>query len=224
MHQKAQGVEVEEVPAVADTQCGYFCWKPACLQRLARPSIFLLVMCLFVGTDGLNVGIVTGTITSVEARFQFTLTEMGSMQTSLSVGGIVGLLLVTYLGSRPGSSKPRLMGVCGIVSGVGMFIQCLPQFLQGPYQPVGGSSLMPGGGNFTGAVGAWPRVTCAATPGEMCRGDTPDDGQPENRVAYWVFVSGSVLQGLALFGVYSLGVAYMADCTSQGTTSLYIGE
>ena len=230
MENSPENPEIREEPLHAvdspacpvDPQCGYSWWKPACLRRLARPPVFLLVMCLFVGSDGLNVGIVTGTITSIEARFQFTLTELGSMQTSFCVGGIVGLILSMYFGGRAGSNRPRLLGICGIFCGLGMASQSLPQFVQGPYVPVSFSTFA---SNLTNDTNTSMLTCSSATTGEACDAGGPSvQSVPFYRTAYWIFVFGAVLQGMSVFGVYPIGLAYIADCTSQGTTSLYIGE
>ncbi len=181
--------------------------------------MFLLVMCLFVACDGLNVGIITGSITSIEARFQFTLTELGSMQTGYCVGGIVGLLFAMYFGSRSGSNRPRLMGIGGMVSGFAMAVQGLPQFTKGPYTP----PSLSGFGNQTDGTVTSAVLTCPVQA-QDCGDDLLAHGISSNSAAYYIFVFGSAVQGMCVMLVYPLGIAYISDCTTPGTTSLYIGK
>ncbi|XP_071801914.1 solute carrier organic anion transporter family member 2A1-like [Asterias amurensis] len=210
-------VVVYTIEKDVDTKCGYFWWRPSCLQRFARPGVFLLVMCLFVACDGLNVGIITGSITSIEARFQFTLTELGSMQTGYCIGGIVGLLFAMYAGSRSGSNHPRLMGICGMISGVAMAVQSLPQFIQGPYTPPSHAGLE----NQTDGTLSSAVLTCSGHSQDC--GDGVSHGISSTSAAYYIFVLGSALQGMCVMLVYPIGIAYISDCTTPGTTSLYIG-
>ena len=83
------GTDEEDVP-----KCSYLSFKPPCLQHFARPVVFLLAASIFYFADGFLVGVVQGTITSIEHRYQLTLRQMGMMQSSFCLGGIIGILLL----------------------------------------------------------------------------------------------------------------------------------
>lgn len=69
-----------------------------------------------------------------------TLCVVGLIAGSYDIACLVVCVPMSYLGSRPGASKPRWLGFCIIIMGLGSFLFVLPHFLVGPYDARAGEA------------------------------------------------------------------------------------
>ncbi|XP_038066376.1 solute carrier organic anion transporter family member 2A1-like [Patiria miniata] len=206
------------LPAREADGCGIRCWEPPFLKRLARPWVFLVAMCVYTAIDGINIGMSTGTITSVEAHFQLTLTELGSMTTVYCVGGILGILLAFCVGTVVPGCKPCLLGVSGISLGLGALMLALPAFLHDLYLPP--SVVLATGDNSTQGFAGETSACYDSDITEEC--SSVSDNVAVDSASMSLFYLGMFLQGVGMIS-YPIGIAYIADCSSPGTTAVYMG-
>ena len=65
--------------------CGYFCWRPRCLQTLASGRFFVLFCSLLsLAEAGLTIGYISSVVTSIERNFNFSSTLTGTSQLPVS--------------------------------------------------------------------------------------------------------------------------------------------
>ena len=61
-----------------NTDCGYCCWTPSCLRRLATGRFFVLFCSILSLTEaGLTIGYISSAVTSIEKHFNFNSTLTG---------------------------------------------------------------------------------------------------------------------------------------------------
>lgn len=68
-----------------DRNCGYCCWTPKCLRRLATGRFFVFFCSILSLTEaGLTIGYISSAVTSIEKHFNFnsTLTGKGVLYTT----------------------------------------------------------------------------------------------------------------------------------------------
>ncbi|XP_038069173.1 solute carrier organic anion transporter family member 2A1-like isoform X2 [Patiria miniata] len=206
------------LPAREADGCGICCWEPPFLKRLARPWVFLVAMCVHTAIDGINIGMHTGTITTVEAHFQLTLSELGSMTTVYCVGGILGILLAFCVGTVVPGCKPCLLGVSGISLGLGGLMYALPAFLHDLYLPP--SVVLATGDNSTQGFAGETSACYDSDITEEC--SSVSDDVAVDSASMSLFYLGMFLQGVGMIS-YPIGMAYVADFSSPGTTAVYMG-
>ncbi len=200
---------------------GNLSFKPPCLQRFARPMVFVYVASVFFFADGFLVGAVQGTVTSIEHRYQFTFRQMGAIQSCFSLGGIIGVFFLVSVGSKPGTHRPRTLGVFSLVVAMCVFVQTLPQFFQAPYVPSGYQQA-----NGTGES-AFQEVSvlCSTHSQDVCvaKGDG-SNVVPPNVVAFYIIICSVILQGVSLLNTFPNIYSYISDVTSPADTALYSGR
>ncbi len=61
-----------------DTNCGFCCWTPSCLRRLATGRFFVFFCSILSLTEaGLTIGYISSAVTSIEKHFNFNSTLTG---------------------------------------------------------------------------------------------------------------------------------------------------
>jgi Na+/melibiose symporter-like transporter len=79
-------------------------------------------------------GFVNVVITTIERRFGLRSSQSGLVAGGYDIASFLCLIPVTYLGGRPGASKPRWLGWGILVMGIGSLVFTLPHFAVGPYR------------------------------------------------------------------------------------------
>ncbi|CAB3384981.1 Hypothetical predicted protein [Cloeon dipterum] len=164
-------------------------------------------------------GFINVVITTIERRFGLRSRETGIIAGGYDVASFLCLVPVSYLGGRPGASKPRWLGWGIVIMGFGSFIFGLPHFVAGPLRD----------------LGAEQRGTCflpdafgnASTSGlDECDSDNSEKSYGQSGFyvrAFWFFFIGQLLHGAGASPLYTLGVTYIDENVSKKMSSVYIG-
>ena len=70
-------------------------------------------------------------ISSIERRFGLHSTQSGIIAGSYDIGSLMAVIPVTYLGGRPGASKPKYIATGMFVMGSGSLLFAAPHFMTG---------------------------------------------------------------------------------------------
>lgn len=79
-------------------------------------------------------GFVNVVITTIERRFGLRSSQSGLVAGGYDIASFACLIPVTYLGGRPGASKPRWLGWGVLLMGIGSLVFTVPHFAVGPYR------------------------------------------------------------------------------------------
>ena len=194
---------------------------PRWLQKFASLKMFMILLCLVVLFDALNLALLQGVLTTVEERYQFSSSQFGLMTTLFTVGSVVSTIVITHFGGRPTSCRPVWIGACIVVSAIGVFVPTLPQFIFSSYQP----QLMSTDSSNT-SESPDGRCLVDAMYGEEVNGDCEFRDQQilhENNVAFIIFLIGNVLSGIGYGPLVPLSLAYAADNGGTTTAGLFAG-
>jgi organic anion transporter 4A len=88
---------------------------------------------LFIAGMVVN-GFVNVVITTIERRFGLRSSQSGLVAGGYDIASFACLIPVTYLGGRPGASKPRWLGWGVLLMGIGSLVFTIPHFAVGPYR------------------------------------------------------------------------------------------
>eukprot|EP00057_Strongylocentrotus_purpuratus_P019729 XP_011674203.1 PREDICTED: solute carrier organic anion transporter family member 4A1 [Strongylocentrotus purpuratus] len=186
-------------------ECGWFRWRPNCLQCCNNIVGYTLFLSIFVIAQGMTVnGLVYVVITTLERRFGFTSVRSGFISSSYDFTVMVIIIFVTYFGEK--AHKPIWLGIGAGIFGIGSIIFTLPHFLTGDYV-YQNSDFELCDSNRTGD--------------DLC---TTTEVQDENLVNYYaVFILAQVFHGVGASPLYTLGVTYIDENVSSAASGLYIG-
>ncbi|XP_038072263.1 solute carrier organic anion transporter family member 3A1-like [Patiria miniata] len=199
-------------------ECSYCSVRPPCLQRFARPAIFVVVVSMFLFADSFIVGVIQGTITTIEHRYQFSLGQIGLLLSGFSVGGVFGNVLVILFFSKPDTNRPRLLGICSLLSGLATVVGTIPQFIQDPYVPAGLEAT----NDTEGAFQQVEMLCMADKSGADCT-DQPAETVSPNQVAFYILLSSTLLEGASIMIMFTTVYAYISDNTTPKDTAFYTG-
>ena len=88
--------------------CSFFCASFECLNVFRNPKWFLVFLCFAAFMQGLGInGFVNVVITTIERRFGLSSTQSGTVASTYDIGSMIIMIPVSFLGGRPGASKPR---------------------------------------------------------------------------------------------------------------------
>ncbi|KAF2357630.1 Organic anion transporter polypeptide OATP [Trinorchestia longiramus] len=194
--------------------CGWhFCFSGRCVRHSRTAKWLLFWMCCAAAVQGMVVnGFVNVSITTIEKRFNLKSRSTGIIASSYDVASLLVVVPVSYLGSRPGASKPRWLGLGLILMGLGSFTFLLPHFAVPAYEGqlssnINGSDLRHGCHN--------PDFV-----GSDC--DSSGDGSWLSNFLY-VFILGQVLHGLGATPIYTLGMVFIDESVPLIQSSFYLG-
>ncbi|XP_045107962.1 solute carrier organic anion transporter family member 4A1-like [Portunus trituberculatus] len=188
--------------------CGWLCLRPRWLQHTRTSKWVLFWLCWAAAAQGMVVnGFVNVCITTIEKRFNLRSTDAGLIAGAYDLASLLCSVPVSYLGSRPGSCKPRWLGWGIFIMGAGSFLFALPHFLVPHYNPnnSNASSIL------------------------YCLRQGTRDSQCGVLVENWlssyrhVFVLGQFLHGVGASPLYTLGVTYLDESVPVKMSSVYLG-
>ncbi|PNF24215.1 Solute carrier organic anion transporter family member 4A1 [Cryptotermes secundus] len=194
----------------SEARCGWCFFRPLFLQRFRTAKWVLFWLCWAGAVQGMVVnGFVNVVITTIERRFGLRSSQSGLVAGGYDIASFLCLIPVTYLGGRPGASKPRWLGWGILVMGIGSLIFTFPHFAVGPYR------------------GATHHAsTCnVITNSSSATGECADSQQgAEHHASYmWLFLLGQLLHGAGASPLYTLGVTFIDENVSKKMSSVYLG-
>ncbi|XP_042212018.1 solute carrier organic anion transporter family member 4A1-like isoform X2 [Homarus americanus] len=189
-------------------ECGWMCLRPQKLQKTRTAKWVLFWLCWAAAAQGMVVnGFVNVCITTIEKRFDLRSTDSGLIAGAYDMASVLCSVPVSYLGSRPGSSKPRWLGWGVFIMGLGSFVFYLPHFGSPPYSP---------SRSDTSAI-------------LYCLREGTRETHCGVAVANWlssfrhIFVLGQFLHGVGATPLYTLGVTYLDESVPTKMSSMYLG-
>ncbi|GFR92343.1 solute carrier organic anion transporter family member [Elysia marginata] len=112
---KSPSVPLKE--ADANTECGFFCWRPQALQCLAK-SLWTFVG--FYGFASLCLAAtgfyVRSQMTSMERHFRVSTGKMGILMAANDIGSVVAVMFISHFGKF--SHIPRILGASTFLGGL----------------------------------------------------------------------------------------------------------
>ncbi|XP_068228926.1 solute carrier organic anion transporter family member 4A1 [Palaemon carinicauda] len=191
--------------------CGWLCFRPRFLQNTRTAKWVLFWLCWAAAAQGMVVnGFVNVCITTIEKRFDLRSTDTGLIAGAYDIASVLCSVPVSYLGSRPGSSKPRWLGLGVFIMGLGSFFFTVPHFVSNPYDPNNGGS------NSSADV-------------LYCLKDVSRNPKCGVLVNNWlssfrhIFILGQFLHGVGASPLYTLGITYLDESVPVKMSSMYLG-
>lgn len=192
--------------------CGWGCLRPRWMQRFRTSKWILFWMCWAGGVQGMVVnGFVNVVITTIERRFGLRSSQSGLVAGGYDIASFLCLVPVTYLGGRPGASKPRWIAWGIVLMGCGSLLFATPHFLAGPYRGADQRQDTCRASNST--LTPFSAVDCDAEEG--VGGDTG--------LYMWLFLLGQLLHGAGAAPLFTLGVTFIDENVSKKMSSVYLG-
>ena len=148
-------------------------------------------------------GFTSVVLSSLEKRYNFTSTAVGFVAVSYDTVAIFAAIIVSYIGGRPGSHKPRWLGVSLIIIAVGSFIFSSPHFLFGSYKtgPLQNATLE--------QCNDYRNLTTSCSSG--------------NDIAYAVYIVGNVFIAFGAASLYTIGPAFVDEIVLPKYVPLHLG-
>ncbi|PAA52938.1 hypothetical protein BOX15_Mlig020478g1, partial [Macrostomum lignano] len=201
------------------TQCGLFCYHPACLQPLARPLPFLVsVIGLYFVQSFIVSGYINSINTTIELRYGLTTKEIGYIYASYEVFCIVATFFISYFGH--GGNRSRLLGIGCAIIGIGYFFFAFPHFLGSAI-----SNTVPVSGNASSSSTGSSASTISSSGVKLCSGGggggTSDMNCQVQDSALLILCLSFGLIGLGASPVYILAPTYLWDNVPQKSYPLY---
>ncbi|XP_066947164.1 solute carrier organic anion transporter family member 4A1 isoform X1 [Macrobrachium rosenbergii] len=191
-------------------ECGWLCFRPKFLQKTRTAKWVLFWLCWAAAAQGMVVnGFVNVCITSIEKRFDLRSTDTGLIAGAYDIASVLCSVPVSYLGSRPGSSKPRWLGLGVFIMGIGSFFFTVPHFASPLYDPRSGSD-------------STAKVLFCLKEGSR----NPKCGViVEDWISSFrhIFIFGQFLHGVGASPLYTLGITYLDESVPVKMSSMYLG-
>uniref|UniRef100_A0A1B0CUF1 Uncharacterized protein n=1 Tax=Lutzomyia longipalpis TaxID=7200 RepID=A0A1B0CUF1_LUTLO len=214
--------ESVEGPQEGTKSCGWFTFRPKCIQTFLSPKWALFWLCWAGAVQGLVVnGFINVVITTIERRFGLKSSQTGLVASGYDIASFLCLVPVTYFGGRSGASKPKWIGIGVILMALGSFTFSLPHFLVGHYRATGSdSNICPSDLNATNTSnsGNSPADLCIVTDENGI-----DDSHEDLSWNVWLFFIAQLLHGAGASPLYTLGVTYIDENVSKKMSSVYLG-
>ncbi|XP_055710573.1 solute carrier organic anion transporter family member 4A1 [Phlebotomus papatasi] len=209
-------------PQETQKSCGWFRFRPKCLEHFMSPKWALFWLCWAGAVQGLVVnGFINVVITTIERRFGLKSSQTGLVASGYDIASFLCLVPVTYFGGRAGASKPKWIGLGVVLMALGSFTFSLPHFLVGHYRATGAdSNICPSGINATNTSSSGNSASdlCIVT-GE----NGIDDSHEDLSWNVWLFFIAQLLHGAGASPLYTLGVTYIDENVSKKMSSVYLG-
>ncbi|XP_002731097.2 solute carrier organic anion transporter family member 3A1-like [Saccoglossus kowalevskii] len=195
-----------------DYSCGIRTWRPKCLQVFAKAHFGVAGLVIATLCVNVNFTAMVSAVNNWEKRYSLPSTIVSLVFTVMDVAMLLPIILITYIGGRPDTHKPRWIGSGMVIGGIGLLIVSSLQFMSEPYQ-----------------YGVSHKKTS-----ELC------SAQTEHSFNYTIVcneeaVHGEqlkllilILTGITLFGIgisplFTLGITYIDDNVAKNKAPFYIG-
>ncbi|XP_071955219.1 solute carrier organic anion transporter family member 2A1-like [Antedon mediterranea] len=196
-----------------DSSSGVYCgWIEQCPKRwpkcLNSIRSFVFCMCAVSFADAFFVGSISSSVTTLETRYNLSLSKVALIGTVYNLGALAVQLFVVYFGGKRSRNRPQWIGIGLLFITIGTIIIFLPQFIYGEY-----------------ALYTHPnenRCRLNRSDYEDCSLDEQDQND-DNSKAYILLAVGAAIAGAAWTPVKPLGFSYIDDNTNSGNSAFYIG-
>ena len=224
--------------------CGLGCVKLPCLKDFASVRTFITLYFAFAFLNGYQNSYTVAVLTTLERRFNLPSSLSGMLVTTSTVGFAATTLFVSHFGRRGDITK--IFSGCILVSAVCALLYVIPHWLYG----IGNDGIDLGHAlatpNRSGVGEDLENLIDAEyeLPTQYCshQQDIPvslnltmdnriskkhvneGDGSYFFLVAFGLFVTSEVLQGLAGTPIWSLGIEFLDNATGPKLASKLIGR
>lgn len=183
-------------------RCGWWNFRPQCIQCCYGPTGFLFFLCIFVLAQSMTCnGFVYVVTSTLERRFNLSSAKSGAISSSYDFTVMAIIVFVTYFGEK--GHKPMWLGGGAIIFGIGSWVFTFPHFFSNEY-------------------------TFGVSAGETCpvnqtieTDDCSDDGNLSRY--YWYFIIAQILHGFGSSPIYTHGQTFIYNNVKPGVASMYIG-
>ncbi|XP_022112252.1 solute carrier organic anion transporter family member 4C1-like [Acanthaster planci] len=215
-HRSSQGqhAELESEDDSLPRPCGYCCWVPACLQRVASGRFFVLFLSMLCLTEaGLTVGYISSVVTSFELQFRFSSTLAGFVVSCYDIGTLV-VILTSYFGGREAANRPKWIAWSAWSMTLGASIVTLPHFF----------ISYKASGNDTVAEVCHPETSLQSQRNwyelePACQGNS---GNNIEGSALFFLIPGMLLIGAGSTATMTLGITYIDDFVRKKETPIML--
>ncbi|KAJ8020704.1 Solute carrier organic anion transporter family member 4A1 [Holothuria leucospilota] len=216
---KDKEVEAQLSEDEDDNPCGWFGFRPQCIQSLNRPGGILLFFVIFILAQSTAVnGLVYVIVTTLERRFNLTSARSGSISSCYDFSVMIIILFVTYFGER--AHQPRAVGCGALIFALGSFLFTVPHFVTEDYTYGGVSITQCHFESYSEKVIG--EETCSANRTISEDSCVNEDKENVSRY-YWFFVVAQVLHGIGASPLYTLGLAFLYNNTLPAMAALFVG-
>ncbi|XP_022083536.1 solute carrier organic anion transporter family member 3A1-like [Acanthaster planci] len=198
---------------------GCFSCHPSFLSCLATEKFFLLAMCALVFSDAFNIGTLGGALTSLETRYELTVSQLGLIESLYEAGNLIFALFVVHFAGREEHRRPMFIGLGGLTMALGTAIAYSPQFLFSPYQPDWRSLSTNHTSEPLTCGSDWP----AQSSVDLCDLDDQHTLRQESHLAYVIVICGEILVGIGWTPVMPLSMSYIDDNVNAKSSAMFIG-
>ncbi|BFZ20991.1 hypothetical protein BsWGS_24030 [Bradybaena similaris] len=222
--QTSSRVDVEQV----DTRCGFWMWKPACLQPMAKIGFFTASFSIASLMTQTLTHYVNSQVTTLERQFGFSSYQTGIILAANDIGYLACVLFVAHLANR--THIPRSLGIAVIIYGVSGIACSLPHFLFGA-----SINNDPTTGNANSTESNFSKQS--AVFGSLCdlfnnsrdpcqtavQRTSQANSEKAVEISLVIIVVGMALQGFGKAPRFSFFMVYVDDNTTRVNTGFYSG-
>lgn len=203
----------EHHSAAGADECGMCGLRGRRLEKMRRPVIFLVFICIAAFSQSMCVnGLIGVTMSTVEKRYGLRSAQSGWIPASYELAGIPVLVTLGLVGNKV--HRPRWMGVGMVLFAIGSLMYSAPHFI-----------------TFSTGLS----ITDDDMAAKYCQGNmtssvpeacTSDDGFADMSQLYYllIFVIASIIMALGSNPLFLLGTAYLDDCVSHALSALYLSK
>ncbi|CAG5123254.1 unnamed protein product [Candidula unifasciata] len=214
-----------------DTRCGFWIYRPAYMQPLARIGVFAAFYSLANMLTNTLTFYVNSQITTLERQFGFSSHQTGIIMAANDVGFLVFVLFAAHLATR--THIPRSLAITTIVFGISGIFCSLPHFLFGASvnkDPTTDNSTESNFSKQSAVAGSFCDIFNIS--GDPCGINTAQNtaGQKDqttsekvSEISFVIIVLGMTLQGFGKAPRLSYSLLYLDDNTKKVNTGFYAG-
>lgn len=167
-----------------------------------------------------------GVLSTLEKRFRMSSSESSFTVSAFEIGHLSTVLFISYIGGK--MNKPRVVAFGGILCALSGLLFPLPHVLYGS----GRETLTLASGVVGNDTAHWlanaPLCTEARLSGSgnesSCDENVEMDAEHANNGAYVILILSSVILGVSLVPMNTLGVTYIYDNVEKEKAPMYFGK
>ena len=191
-------------------KCGCCLCYPRCLQRLAKPTCYLICICSLVFVQSMVVsGYSSGILTTIEKRYELSGSELGLVISSYDIASLTAAVVVSYYGDQ--RNRATWLGRGALLICLGSIAFSLPYFFGGKY-------VIPSSLNSTISGSNVCNATIPPTPE-----DCDEQSLVSEKWAFGIFMGAFAIIGFGSSSIYSLGATYLYDNVKSSRYPVYAG-
>lgn len=202
-------------------RCGWGPFSCSSIERIRHPVVFAGIMMLIIMFQISAVGIyVSGTLSTIEKRFQLKSSESGFMTTINDIMGLLFVLPVTYVGHK--LHRPRIIACGTLLVGIGTILCALPQFI---YANPNYDDDTNEGNNQTTVSKDYCLADSNQDRNESTKCSTQDIADAGSQIgkAMWFFI-GQALTGIGQAPIWPLSLTFLDDNVGKSNMPAYLGK